>query len=754
MEKDDLKDAKEAFQQCVDNEAEQRIISLEDLRFSKLGEQWPDGIKQERDKEDRPTLTLNRLPSFIKQVTNDARQNKPSIKCRPVGDGADQATAEIYDGLIRNIEGISNAHIAYDTALDFAVTMGFGYWIIRTDYATDDSFDQDILIEAVTNPFSIYGDPYSSCADSSDWNTAFITDMMREKEFKKRWPKADLSDFKGDGRHDKDQLWFQGDQIMVAEYWTREEVPVKLLKLTNGAIMREPEYLKMQDILKVQGVTVEGDRMTRTHKVKQRIMNGDAILETNDWLGRYIPIVPVYGDEVNVEGRRHFLSLIRFAKDAQRNYNYWRSASTELVALAPKTPFIGAVGQFDTDAAKWATANTKSHAYIEYDPVGGQPPPQRQPFAGPPAGALQEAANASDDMKNIMGLHDASLGARSNETSGKAILARQREGDVATFNFTDNLSRAISHCGRIMVDLIPKLYDVPKVIRVLKEDGTNFNVPINQPVIVQEGQPPQAVPPDMSPEQQKEIDGLIKFYDLSAGKYDLTVSTGPSFTTKREESASQMMEFIRIFPQAAPLIGDLLAKNLDWPGADEVSKRLKAMLPPQAAGQVDPIVQQLQQQLQQMDQQAKQAVGQLQQQLGDMQKALNDKTAETQIKMFEAETKRMQATNQDTPRSTVIDPLAVKQLEIDERRLEVEAFEAETARMQASAAMMPQDIDAMVSSSVERAIGPQGIENNNAVVIAALQGFQEAVKQLQAPKRVVKDDLGNIIGVETVQEAL
>lgn len=695
-DKDRLDDAKEAFKLASDAEKEQRIRSLEDLRFAKLGDQWPEQVRRQREIEGRPCLTHNRMPSFIKQVVNDARQNRPAMKFHPVGSGATRECAEILDGLARNIEYTSNAEVAYDTALDFSVSCGIGYWLIRTDYADEDSFEQDIQIERVPNPFSIYGDPHSAAADSADWNTAFITDLMTKAEFQRRWPKADTSDFTADGRTSKDLLWFQGEQIQVAEWWCRDEVPGRIFKMSDGSIMTEDELEKLNEFLQLNGVTPVGDRVVKTHRVTQYLLNGSEILETNAWKGKYIPIVPVYGEEVNVEGKRYFHSLIHFAKDPQRQYNFWRTATTELVALSPKAPFIGVVGQFATDK-NWATANSASHPYLEADVVPGAPSlPQRQGFAGPPAGALQEALNASDDMKNIMGLHDASLGARSNETSGRAIMARQREGDVSTFNFIDNLSRGIRHSGRIIMDLIPHIYGAERVIRCIKEDGSNFSMPINQPVIpAQMSQPgmggpqgpmPPQMPPGMSPsmampppnpqmgpagaamqmpqapemgqpapqgqpqyhpappgaDQDPMMAGLVKVFDLSAGKYDVTVEAGPSFTTRREEAASQMMEFMRVLPHAAPLIGDLLAKNLDWPGADEISKRLQAMLPPQVQGQ-NPQMAAMQHQLQQQDQMAKDAVGQLHQQVQELTQKLADKSQDEQIKQYNAETARIAA---------------------------------------------------------------------------------------------------------------
>jgi hypothetical protein len=652
-----IADARKAYERALEAERVNRENWISDVRFARLGEQWPENIRHQREQEGRPCLTINRLPAFIRQVTNDARQNSPAIKFHPVGDGADQATALILDGVVRNIEYTSHADVAYDNALDNAVTGGFGYFRISTDYASDDTFDQDIKIEAIKNPLTVYGDPMDMGSDSSDWNECFVTELWDKAAFEKRWPDAETVDFDADS-HDTAN-WFSDDKIRVAEWWTREEVPVTLLLLSTGAVMREEDYLKHKEFLDLDNVTVVDQRQSTTKKVTQRIITGAEILETNEWPGKYIPIVPVYGDEVVVDGERHLLSLVRFAKDPQQMVNYWRTTSTELVALAPKAPFIGAVGQFATDATKWATANTQTHQYIEYDPVDVNgtpaPPPQRQPFAGVPAGALQEAINASDDMKSIMGLYDASLGAVSNETSGRAILARQREGDVSTFNFTDNLSRAIRHAGRILADLIPKVYNTPRIMRIIHEDGTNESVAVNGAQI-----DPQQVQQQLN-ERQQEMRNIGRVFDLTAGKYDVTCEAGPSFTTKREEAASQIMEFIRVYPNAAPIVGDILARNMDWPGAMEISERLKQMLPPQLQGQ-DPQAVAAQQQIQQ-----------LVQALEQMQKQLADKSQENAI---------------------------------DARKLDIDAFNAETNRIKAmGGALTPEAVQALVVDTLRLVLG-------------------------------------------------
>jgi len=620
---DILEEARAAFELAADAEAENRRDALDDLRFARLGEQWPEAVRRARELEGRVCLTINRLPAFIRQVVNDARQNKPAIAVHPVDGGSDPETAEVFNGLIRHIEQSSDAEVAYDTALDFAVTCGVGYFRINTRYSADDGFEQDIAIERVANPFGVYGDPESTAADSGDWNTAFVVDSLPRAVFENRWTGADAVDWSGDDPGLAPGVGSSGERVAVAEYWRRERVTRTILALSDGQVVEEAVYRAQKAMFDALGVKVVGrPRQAASHRVTQRVLSGAQVLETVDWAGRFIPIVPVYGEELVIDGRRRLRSLVRDAKDPQRMFNYWRTTSTELVALAPKAPFIGRAGAFETDSAKWATANTQSHAYIEYD---GPEPPMRQGFAGVPAGALQEAMNASDDMKSIMGLHDASLGARSNETSGRAIMARQREGDVSTFHYIDNLSRAIRHAGRILIDLIPKVYGTSRVVRVLGPDGSAKAVGVG-PTGGQGADP-------AGPLRKVE-----KIYDLAAGKYDLTVRAGPSFTSRREEAATQMIELIRAYPASAPVIGDLLARNLDWPGADEIAGRLAGLVPPQARG-VAPEVEAAKAQMGQLAQ----ALAAAKAEIGALKQDRAHEARKLEIEAFEAETKRMRA---------------------------------------------------------------------------------------------------------------
>jgi F0F1-type ATP synthase membrane subunit b/b' len=603
---DDLvAEGREAFELCQDAEKHNRTTALDDIKFARLSEQWPDDIRKQREREGRPCLTINKLPAFIRQVVNDARQNKPSIHVHPVDSGADKKTADIISGLIRNIEYTSNADIAYDTAVECAVTGGVGYIRVGLDYAYDDAFDMDIQIKRVSNPFAIYGDPNSRLADSSDWDVAFVTDRLKKEQFERDYPDAekvdwDASAWSGVANTD----WINEDGVLVAEWWTREHYDRPIIILSDGKVYGKDQIESDPDVMALLNsgiLQVKGERTAKACKVIQRIMSGLEVLKEEEWPGRYIPIVPVYGDEFDVEGKRYFRSLIHSAKDAQMMFNFWRTHSTELVALAPKVPFIGPKGAFSSDIDRWNTANTRSHAFLEYDPIGsaGGAPPQRQPLdMGVAAGALQEALNASDDIKAIVGMYDASLGQKSNETSGRAIMARQREGDVSTFHFIDNMARAIRHTGRILIDLIPKIYDAPRIIRVIGEDGTETARPVNQeaPEMDKKGQP---VVDEMG-------EAIMAMHDLTSGKYDLTVKTGPSFTTRREEAAMQMTEVLRAMPDSAPIVAPILAKNLDWPGADEIAEKFEEMSANKVPPEVQKMMEEGKQQIQQLTQENQQ----------------------------------------------------------------------------------------------------------------------------------------------------
>lgn len=660
-ESDLLSEAREAFEQAADAEERNRNDGLDDLKFSKLSEQWPQDIAAQRAKDKRPCLTSNRMNQFIRQVVNDGRQNKPSINVHPVDSTADPETAQIMSGLIRNIEYISQAQNAYDTALDFAASMGWGYLRVALEYAHDDTFDKDLLIERVANPFTIYGDPFSTSIDGSDWNVAFITDLLTKEQFTDQYKGAEPVDWDDLGYSKLTPPWLDEDRVLTAEYWKRTETQDTLLLMSDGSTMRRDVYEQNKDFIDALGVTVQQERPTRGYKVCQYIMTGAEVLEENDWAGKYIPLIPVYGDEVNIEGRRYFKSLIRDAKDEQRMFNYWRTTATELVALSPRAPWVGPEIAFQgEDSHKWETANTENYATLAYK---GQVAPIRQPFDGTPIAAISEALSAADNMKAIMGIYDAALGARSNETSGKAINARKVESDVSNFHFIDNLSKSIARTGRILIDLIPHVYTPGRALRVLGVDGKSYTVQTGQqdqgtpqapqPAQPQPGQQPQPAVPGQSPDNPQIAEtgfNLERIYDLGLGKYDLTVDVGPSYQTQREAAADQMTQLTAANPQLAQIAGDIIVEAMDFPEASRLAARIRQYLPPPPNGQGQGIPPELQQQIQ---------AGQ--QQLAEQAQTIQELNA------------KLQAQQADKA-------IDAGKLQIDARKAETDQFKAETDR--------------------------------------------------------------------------
>lgn len=553
---DVLREARARFERAWGAEREARAEALEDLKF-RAGEQWPDAVLQERRAALRPTLTINRMPQFVRQVTGEIRQNRPAIRVRPVDSGTDPALAATMAGIIRHIEQASDAQAAYVTAAESAAVCGIGHFRIVTDYSSDDGFEQDIRIRRVANPFAIWWDPEAREITREDARWCFVTERIPLADFRARFPKARTHGFEQGSHAGGADRWWDGETVRVAEYWVRRPA-VRTLALLEGG-----ETVDVTDMGGAEraALPVVRTRRAETHRVVHYLISGAEVLEGPDeWAGRFIPVVPVVGEEVHVGDRTVRHGIVRFAKDPQRLYNYWRTTAAESVALAPKAPWLVTPRQIEGQAAQWESANRGNPPYLLYNPDPSAPPPQRVEPAYPPVALFQEAGIAADDMKAVTGIYDAGLGAQGNEVSGRAILMRQREGDTGTYVYVDNLARAIRQAGRILVDLIPRIYDTERTLRILGEDGTEDFAVINRVV---------AGP-----------DGPVTLNDLSAGKYDVEVATGPSFSTRRIEAAESMMAFVQAVPQAGAVIADLIARNMDWPGAEAIAERLRRTLPP------------------------------------------------------------------------------------------------------------------------------------------------------------------------------
>ena len=622
-------EAKKRFARCQDAESDFRKLFLEDLRFahgdSDNGYQWPDLIRNSRQLEKRPCLTINKTIQHNRQITNETRQNSPAVRVQPVDGGADRKTADILNGIIRHIEANSSADVAYETASEFAVDAGIGYWRITTDYISDSSFDQEIFIKRIKNPLMVYLDPDIQEADGCDATFGFVFEDILKEEFEARYPGKDVVSWPMQGNGDE---WLSSDKIRIAEYFHIVETEDTLVADEMGNVILLSALA--EEVRKEAKALASRTRSVRRKEVKWDLIAGDQVLERKDWAGTYIPIVRVVGEEVDIDGKTERKGHTRSVKDPQRMYNYWSSSATEFVALQGKTPYVGPAAAREGYENYWNTANTANHSYLPFNHVDDEgnpiPAPQRQQPPVMAAAYMQGMQVASEEMKMASGQYDASMGAKSNETSGRAIRARQAEGDVATFHFIDNLSRAIRYTGKILVELIPKIYDTPRVVRILGEDGKEDTATINP------GQPESVT------ERRTETGEIERIYNPGVGRYDVTVAVGPSYTSRRAEAFDAMTQMVQGNPQLMDKAGDLIMKAADFPMAEELSERLAKFLPPGVADDNEsPETTKLKQDLQQCQAQL-QTLGK---EYNDaVEKNDNDKKDKL-IKAYQAETDRL-----------------------------------------------------------------------------------------------------------------
>jgi hypothetical protein len=631
---------------------ESREDEIDDLRFYAGSPdnhwQWPAdvlatrGAVQGQTINARPTLTINKLPQHVRQVTNDQRQNRPGAKVIPVDDNADVEVAEIFNGMIRHIEYISDADVAYDTACENQVAYGEGYIRILTEYCDDKTFDQDIKIGRIRNSFSVYMDPLIQDPTGADAKWCFITEDVTKAEYERMYPDAaPISTLQSLGVGDQSiSNWLNEDTVRIADYYyiDYDKATLNLYPGNATAFEGTPEDKELRAIYGKPKRSRVSDRPV----VKYCKINGYEILEERAWAGKWIPVIRIVGNEFEVDGRLYVSGLVRNAKDAQRMYNYWVSQEAEMLALAPKAPFIGYGGQFEGYEDKWKTANTNNWPYLEVNPevTDGQgavlPLPQR---AQPPmasSGLLQAKSGAAEDIKATTGQYNASLGMGSNERSGKAILARQREGDVGTYHYGDNLARGVRHIARQLIDLIPKIYDTQRIARVIGEDGETKMTKIN---------PDQPMPVNKIVDENGIV--IEKIYNPGVGKYDVVATTGPGYATKRQEALEAMAQLLQGNPQLWQVAGDLFVKNMDWPGAQEMSQRFKKTIDPKIleSGDKSPELQAAEQQMQAMGAEMEQ----MHQMLQNVGKSIEvqeqrRKDYEAEIKAYQAETQRITAT--------------------------------------------------------------------------------------------------------------
>lgn len=612
-----IADAIKFLRLTTDADQSNRSEALEDLKFA-AGDQWPTEIQNSRNLEARPCLTINKIDPYIRQVTNQQRQSRPRIKVHGTNTNSDSKLAEILTGVIRHIEVNSDADQAYDTAFDYSVRMGWGYFRVVTDYIRDDSFDQEIYIRPIDNPFTVYFDPNSVLPDGSDADRCLITTVLEKSVFQDMYPDAELGNFTYRGTGDDSAEWIMKDDIRIAEYFYTERKAVKLVQLSDGTAVYEDE-LPAQEILAMAGITRVGERESMRKRIMWCKLTAMEVLEESVWPGKYIPVVPVYGQQLVIQSKRKKYGLVRNAKDPQRMLNFWQTSITESVALAPKAKWLMAEGQDEGHELEWAAANIKSTPVLRYkqkdiEGVPAPAPTRLQPEP-PPAGILAASASINNDLQAVLGIFDPNQ-MPSGNLSGKAINGQQQQIDLTNFHYFDNLTRSIRYAGKILLDLIPKIYDHERVMRIIGYDNQPELVVLNQRTVDDAG-----------------VTKILN--DVTVGEYDVVMETGPGYNSKRQEAVASMMPLLAASPDLMKVAGDLIFRNMDFPGADIIADRLAASNPLANLDDKSDIPPQVQMQLAQ----SKQMMDQMQQQMQQMQMIIQSRSDVVAMQQ-EGETKR------------------------------------------------------------------------------------------------------------------
>jgi hypothetical protein len=604
-----LATARKRFEQAASDEKSIRDEAEKDLAFV-AGDQWDEKVKNDRIKAGRPALTFARCHTFVQQVSNEARQNKPQIKFIPAEDG-DEDTAEIYEGLARHIQYSSDAQVAYETAVEYSAGCSFGYYRFLTEYCDDDSWDQDLKVVPVFDPFSVYGLLIPACL-GYEAPFGFIVESVPKEEFERDYPKSAITDW--DEAVRSSDGWVMEDSIRIAEYWYVEKTP-KTIKRKNPTSGEEETRTVMQK------------------KVKFCKLNGMEVLpgSETEWPGCTIPVIPVLGKQLIVKGKPRLFSVVRYQRDPQQLLNYYKTRIAETLGTAPIQPYLIEEGQIEGHKAEWDSLNTTMRPYVTFKGVAvdGKPlgAPQRQAFEAPINSLSMAAAQEIDDMKATSGIFDASLGSKSNESSGIALQRRMQQSNVTNLHFMDNLERSFKKGGMVIAEVIPIIYDTERTVRILGEDEKPKIVKINS----------KADPKDND----------SKSYQIGgdeAAEYDVVVTMGRAFSTKRMESFDMMSNLLQGNPQLLPMFGDILFKNSDVAGSDQLADRFQKMLPPNLQDQEDgapEIPPQVKQQLDALSQQHEQLTQALNAAHDQIQQKTVENEAKIQIAQLQADIERM-----------------------------------------------------------------------------------------------------------------
>jgi len=642
----------------------------DDLEFyiGKDNCQWNETALRSRTELGRPSLTVNVLPQFVHQVTNQIRQNTPSINVIPSDVKSSEETAKILKGLIRKIEYNSGADEVFDTASMYAVTSSLGFIRVNHDYVSPDSFLQHILIERVQNPLSCWIDPTSVECDGGDAKGAIIIDSITKRDFEKKYGKDKaFTSFEDKIGREVSNIK-EAESINIAEIFVLDYETVEKQQNEDGSITDVEESNGFLGVFSKKNKPAK-TRKLRKPVVKRYLFSGADKLEESIFPCKYIPIIPVYGQEIWVDGKRNLISLIRNAKDPQRRYNHWASIEAEILDKSPMAPWLAEAGVVEEFPDDYTDPDSATVLRYRSKDLEGNPasPPQRVQMAGVPSGIINAMQGAYEDIKRAMGLYDASVGQKSNETSGIAIEARQQQGDVATFHFPDNLARSVTQVGRVIISMIPQIYDTAQIIQIVDDEENTKFVGVNGAA----------------------TDGQDMLYMLTEGQYDVVVTTGRSYASRTQEGSAKLGEIISADPAMMGVFGDLWAKGLDIPFAEQLAERIKKTIDPkllveQQKGEAapDPEKEMMMQQMQQMDAQIQQ-----------MLPIVEGKQQEAQLKQAEMQMKGMEAQmNQEAKQADY----AFKQQEMQMKyELESKKLANEETKLQMEAEKLQMERDKM-----------------------------------------------------------
>ena len=571
----------EQFKRCHEFESDARRKFIEDMRFAHGDSdnlwQWDASITKDRSENGKPCLTINKTRQHNLQIVNDARQNKPSIAIRPTGGGSSYEAAMAIAGIIRHIEYHSNAQAIYDSATNFMVQGGAGYWRVITEYCNDAVFEQDIKIKHITDPLGVYIDPDAREPDKSDMNYAFIFESMNKKLVKAKYPHYKDSDGTETLSLTPDTPFLDGEDVMICEYYRRTWTNDVLYRNAMGALVRESELDEagIELFKSTEGVS---SRPMLIPQVEWFLIIGRNIMDSKTVPGKYIPVVQITGEETRIDGVLDRKSHTRALKDPQRMYNYWSSASVEYGALQTKTPWAGPAEAFEGHENVWKRANLDNLSYLPYNGFNdaGQPiaPPTRvaPPMAAPVC--LEGMKVSQMEMMLVSGQYDNAMGEQGNERTGKAINARQRQGDNATYHYINGLALGVQYTGRIILGMIPVIYDTERVVMILGADSSTEELkiaPEQEQAYTEEPDPATGAP-------------IHKALNPKVGYYEVQADTGPGYATQREEAFNAFALILTQNPNLTGLIGDIMLKAADFPLAAEAAERLKRMVPPAALG--------------------------------------------------------------------------------------------------------------------------------------------------------------------------